>query len=126
MKPSLSVAAVVLSLLVLPAAGRAQEHAAPAPTLDAIATSHAASSGALRAELRAFLQRSEVREIAEHGGVDIETAQAAVEALSAEELSRLSGRLTEAQAALAGGDTLVISSTTIIIVLLILIIILVA
>jgi hypothetical protein len=36
MKPSLSVAAVVLSLLVLPAAGRAQEHAAPAPTLDAI------------------------------------------------------------------------------------------
>lgn len=87
---------------------------------------HAAESGAERAELRAFLERPEVREIAENGGVDIKTAQAAVAALDDDDLNRLSGHLTEAQATLAGGDTIVISTTAIIIGLLVLIVILVA
>lgn len=126
MKRSTPVILAALLVVTLPALARAQEHAAPTQTLDAIATSHAAESGAERAELRAFLERPEVREIAENGGVDIKTAQAAVAALDADDLNRLSGHLTEAQAALAGGDTIVISTTAIIIGLLVLIVILVA
>lgn len=126
MKRSLPVILAALLVMTLPAVGRAQDHAAPTQTLDAIATSHAAGSGAQRAELRAFLERPEVREIAERGGVDIKTAQAAVAVLDADDLNRLSGNLTEAQAALAGGDTIVISTTAIIIGLLVLIVILVA
>jgi hypothetical protein len=126
MNRCLSVAFAALLVVALPAAGRAQDHAAPAGTLDAIATSHAASTGTERAELRAFLDRPEVREIAERGGIDVETAQAAVATLEADEVNRLSGPLAEAQAALAGGDTIVISTTAIIIGLLVLIVILVA
>jgi hypothetical protein len=120
------IAVTALLFLVLPTAGRAQQHAASGETLDAIATSHAEAIDAERAELEAFLARPEVRDIAESGGIDILTAQAAVATLSTFDIDQLSGPLAQADAALAGGDTVVISTTAIIIGLLILIVILVA
>ena len=126
MRRSLPIAVTALLFLALPTAGRAQQHAAPAETLDAIATSHAESLDAGRAELRAFLARPEVRDIAASGGIDILTAEAAVTTMSVSDINRLSGPLAQADAALAGGDTVVISTTAIIIGLLILIVILVA
>jgi len=126
MRRSLPIAVTALLFLALPTAGRAQQHAASAETLDAIATSHAASIDAERAELEAFLARPEVRDIAESSGIDILTAQAAVATLSTSDIGRLSGPLAQADAALAGGDTVVISTTALIIGLLILIVILVA
>ena len=126
MRRSMPIAVTALLVLALPTAGRAQQHAASAETLDAIATSHAERIDAGRAELDAFLARPEVRDIAEAGGIDILTAQAAVATLSASDIDRLSGSLAQADAALAGGDTVVISTTAIIIGLLILIVILVA
>jgi len=126
MRRSLPVAVTALLFLALPTAVQAQQHAASEQTLDAIAASHAAGVDADRAELRAFLERPQVREIADRSGIDIVTAQAAVAVLSADEVDRLSSRLDQADLALAGGDNVVISTTAIIVALLILIIILVA
>jgi hypothetical protein len=126
MRRATPIAVTALLFLALPTAARAQQHAASAETLDAIATSHAEHIDAGRAELEAFLARPEVRDIAESGGIDILTAQAAAATLSTSDIQRLSGPLAQADAALAGGDTVVISTTAIIIGLLILIVILVA
>lgn len=126
MRRSLPFAVIALLFLALPSAAQAQQHAASVQTLDALATSHASSLDSGRAELRAFLERPEVRDIAEHGGIDIVTAQAAVASLSPDEVDRLSGQLAQADLALAGGDNVVLSTTAIIVGLLILIIILVA
>jgi hypothetical protein len=117
---------LALALLALPTAGLAQEHAAPPETLDAIAVSHAAGLEAERAELRAFLERPEVRRVAEESGLEVLTADAAVASLGERELASLAPPLAQAEAALAGGDSIVISTTAIIIALLVLIIILVA
>lgn len=128
MKHPLMFAFVVLLSFTLPATGFAQdqEHAASAETLDEIMVEHAATEEAKRAELRAFIERPEVREIAGQAGIDIRTAETAVASLSSEEIDGLSGELDAAKTALAGGDTVVISTTALIIALLVLIIILVA
>ena len=86
---------------------------------------HAGSVEAERAELRAFLERPEVREIAADAGLDVLSAKTAVASLDADEIRDLSARVDQVDAALAGGDTVVISTTAIIIGLLILILILV-
>ncbi|MFW6083874.1 MAG: PA2779 family protein [Gemmatimonadota bacterium] len=119
-------AVALIALLSVPAQGLAQEHAVSPEALDAMAVEHAASVEADRAELRAFLDRPEVRRVAAEAGVDVQTAVTAVASLSAEEVADLSGRVAQAEAALDGGDRIVISTTAIIIGLLILIVILVA
>lgn len=126
-RSSLFAAAAMLGL-VLPATAIAQEraHAASSGTLDDIVLAHAGTLEAERAELRSFLQRPEVREIADAAGIDIATAGTAVASLSAGEIRLLSGQVAQVDAALAGGDSVVISTTAIILGLLILIIILVA
>ena len=128
MKRTLELAFVVLLTFALPATGfaQAQEHAASAETLDEIVVEHADSEEAERAELRAFLERPEVREVADEAGIDIRTAENAVASLSSEEIAGLSGEFAAAKADLAGGDTVVISTTAIIIGLLVLILILAA
>lgn len=126
MRRLLPTAAALLALFVLSAPGIAQEHAVSPETLDAIAVDHASAAGADRAELRAFLQRPEVRSIADDAGIDVQTAATAVASLSDGDVADLSGRLAQAEAALAGGDRVVISTTAIIIGLLLLILILVA
>lgn len=128
MRHPLSLAIVALLSLALPATGFAQgqEHAASAEMLDEIVVEHAETRDAKRAELRAFIERPEVREIADEAGIDIRTAETAVASLSTEEIDGLSGELAAAKTALAGGDTVVISTTALIIALLVLIVILVA
>lgn len=120
--------AIALACFAAPATGVAQEraHVVSADQLDDIAVAHAGNQAAERAELQAFLDRPEVRQIAADAGIDIMTAETAVAALSADEIRLLSGELARADAALAGGDTLVISTTAIIIALLVVIIILAA
>lgn len=122
----LPTAAALLALFVLPAPGWAQEHAVSPEALDAIAVEHAATGQADRAQLKAFLDRPEVRRIAAEAGVEVQTAATAVASLSAEDVADLSGQLAQAEAALAGGDQVVISTTAIIIGLLLVILILVA
>lgn len=129
MRRSLPFAVAALLWLALPAAGLAQgheSHVAPPETLDAIAAAHAGTLEAERAELRAFLARPEVREIADDAGLDVVTAETAVASLGPDEIRDLSARVDQLDAALAGGDTVVISTTAIIIALLVVVIILVA
>ena len=128
MRHSLFFVATAMLGLALPATAVAQEraHVVSPETLDAIAATHAATLDAERAELRSFLQRPEVREIASDAGIDVMTAQTAVASLSAGEIRQLTGQLAQVDAALAGGDSVVISTTAIILGLLILILILVA
>ncbi|MFW6088863.1 MAG: PA2779 family protein [Gemmatimonadota bacterium] len=115
-------------LLSLPAAGlaQAQEHVVSVETLDAIVAAHDGTAETERAELRSFLQRPEVRQIADEAGIDVVTAETAVASLDAAEIRQLSGQLAQVDAALSGGDSIVISTTALIIALLVLIIILVA
>lgn len=128
MRRSLISAVLALAWFALPITGFAQEqaHVVSADGLDDIAVAHAGNQQAERAELLAFLDRPEVRQIADGAGIDIMTAETAVASLSADEIRLLSGELAQADAALAGGDTLVISTTAIIIALLVVIIILAA
>ncbi len=119
-------AVALLAWLAFPMDAVAQEHAVSPETLDAIAAEHAAAVDAERAELHAFLDRPEVRRVAADVGIDVKTAATAVASLSAEEVADLSGRLAQAEAALAGGDRIVISTTAIIIGLLVLIVLLVS
>lgn len=129
MRRSLPFAVAALVWLALPTVGLAQSHeshTASPETLDAIAAAHAGSVEAERAELRAFLERPEVREIAADAGLDVVTAETAVASLSPAETRDLSARVDQLDAALAGGDSVVISTTAIIVALLVLIIILVA
>ena len=79
-----------------------------------------------RAEIADFLEREDVREAAARRGIDLERVKAGVETLGAGQAGALAKRVQDAEAALAGGDTLVITSTTIIIILLVLLIIAVA
>lgn len=79
-----------------------------------------------RAALDAFLEKPEIRKVAEGAGIDIRRVESAAATLSDAELERLEPRLDAAEKALAGGDTLVIGSTTIIIALLVIILIIVA
>lgn len=127
MRRSFPFLAVAL-LFALPGTAHAQEegHIVSAEDLDAIALAHADESEGRRAELRAFLQRPEVRDIAADAGIDIGTAESAVAVMTPDDARRLSGQLAQVDAALAGGDTIVISTTAIIIALLIVIVLLVA
>ncbi len=84
------------------------------------------TTAADRAALDAFLDTRAVRDVSRAAGIDIGRLESAVATLGDAEIERLRPRLGDAEAALAGGDTLVIGSTTIIIALLILILILVA
>lgn len=126
MRRSMLSAAAALVLFAVPATGMAQDHAATTETLDAIALSHVGEVETDRAEVRAFLNRPEVRDVAGDAGFDIVAAESAVATLGATELRQLAGQVSQYDAALAGGDSLVISSTLVIILLLVLIIILVA
>lgn len=126
MKRQFFPAFVLLAWFAFPTSAVAQQHAVSAAELDAIAIDHATAVESDRAELEAFLDRPEVRRIAAEADIEVQTAATAVASLSAEEVADLSGRLAQAEAALAGGDQVVISTTAIILGLLLLIVILVA
>jgi hypothetical protein len=125
MKRILTLPVALVLFFAAPGAASAQEHVASAESLDAVVTSHAEALEADRAELRAFLARPVVAEIAADAGIDILSAQVAVAVLDAAEIRTVSNQVDRLDAALAGGDSVVISTTAIIVGLLILILVLV-
>jgi len=80
-----------------------------------------------RAAIREALNRPEVREAAQHFGVDINRINASVGTLAGNDLNRAATTARQVNERLAGGDSsVVLSTTTIIIVLLVLIVIIIA
>lgn len=117
-------AAIGLLLLTVPTAARAQEHSMTQQDLDAMVTAHAEQSNASRAVVEAFVARPDVVRAAEDAGIDVRKAEAAVTALSTEDVEQLAMQLDQLDSALAGGNgDITIPVTTVIIALLILILI---
>jgi len=117
-------AAIGLLLLTVPAAARAQEHSMTQQDLDAVVTAHAEQSNASRAVVEDFLARPDVVRAAADAGIDVRKAEAAVTALSTEDVEQLAMQLDQLDSALAGGNgDITIPVTTVIIALLVLILI---
>lgn len=103
------------------------EHVVDRGELETATAEATTPSEAQREAIRSVLERSEVEEVAEDHGVDLDRVKAAVAALGGEELRRVHAQAEKVDVALAGGDdTIVISATTVIIILLVLILIAVA
>lgn len=96
-------------------------------TLDQAIAVRAQQHDADRQAIRRMLERSQVRELAAHAGLDITRAEAAVGTLGATELHRLAEQARLVDDSLAGGQsTVTLPTTTIIIGLLVLILLIVA
>ncbi|TFG62917.1 MAG: hypothetical protein E4H28_07085 [Gemmatimonadales bacterium] len=116
MKRTRLAAALILFLLTLPAAARAQEHATTEQDLEAVVTSHAEVLDAGPAEVP--LESTEA-------GVDVLRRAEATFVLNAEDVKQLAVRPDRLDGALAGSDdAITIRTTTIIIGLLVLIVLL--
>ena len=94
-------AAIGLLLLTVPTAARAQEHSMTQQDLDAMVTAHAEQSNASRAVVEAFVARPDVVRAAEDAGIDVRKAEAAVTALSTEDVEQLAMQLDQLDSALA-------------------------
>ena len=104
-----------------------EPHAVTGEEIDALLADHVRTDREARSQVRAFLQRAEVRRVASDAGLDIRTAESAVASLDDAEARALADRVDRLDETLAGAnDAIVISTTTLIIALLVLIIILVA
>ena len=120
------VLAVCLALLVMAPAASAQDHVISRAALDKAVQQRVNQEQADRNVILSLLQRQDVRDIAAHAGLSIETAQTAVTMLHGKDLQQAAEQARQAQDGLAGGaSTVTISTTTIIIVLLIIILIVV-
>jgi hypothetical protein len=81
-----------------------------------------AQEDAARSTITTLLQRDDVRSMAEGYGLDVRRAEAAVSTLQGNELQRLSGLATDADAQLAGGDhTVTISLVSVLLIVIIII-----
>jgi len=119
--------AIFLSVLVLAPVVSAQDHVIGKSALDQAIQQRTGQEQADREAIRALLQRSEVRNVANKAGLSLEKAQAAVSTLQGQELQQAASQARQVQDNLAGGaSTIVISTTTIIIVLLVLLLVAVA
>lgn len=126
------VLAVLLSVLLIPAGAWAQaagprQHVADRAAVDRLLTAQADQASADRDAIRTLLRHPDVREIADRYGLSIERAEAAVNAMSGDQLHQLAGQARQADQALSGGaSTIVLSTTTLIIILLVVILLVVA
>jgi hypothetical protein len=121
--------AIPLILLVVAAmpAHAAQRHLVDSSQLAATVVEHVASQDADRAVVREALSRDEVKNVAASLGVDLTRANAAVETMSGEDLTRAADAARQVNRQLVGGaSSVVISTTTIIIILLVIILLIVA
>lgn len=117
---ALWLAAPQVNAQSLPSAAPGQAQAA----IDQALAAQAAVAAADRATIRRVLERSEVRQVAERMGVEIDRLQAGVGMLNATELAEVAEHARTVDQNLAGGaTTIVITTTTIIIILLIVILI---
>jgi len=112
--------AVLMAVLFIVPAARAQSHVIGKAALDQAVQQRVTQEQADRDAIRALLQREDVREVASKAGLSLEQAAAGVEMLHGDALGDLASQARQVQNDLAGGaSTVVISTTTIIIVLLI-------
>mgnify|MGYP003581121283 FL=1 len=108
-------------------AGAQDRHAVPSSALAAAVVDHARSLDADRDTIREALKKPEVRRVAEHMGIDLESAEASIDSLDASTVARAAESAQQVNEALVGGaSTVTISTTTIIIVLLLIILVVVA
>lgn len=119
------VSFVSVVLVVTPAVAQ-EAHVADQAAIDAALNGHVSEDDARRQDVLRVLQRDEVREVATKAQLDLKSVEAAVHTLEGDELAQLASMAYDAEAALAGGNTITLSTTTIIIGLLILILIIVA
>jgi hypothetical protein len=83
-----------------------------------------AQEDAARLAITTLLQRDEVRKLAEGHGLDLRRAEAAVGTLQGDELQRLSLLARDAEAQLAGGDTVIRISLVALLLIIIIVILL--
>jgi hypothetical protein len=122
-----SVAVFLIVWLMAPHVS-AQQTAPAAATgtqaaIDQALAARAAQAATDRESVRRVLARSEVREVAQRMGVDIERIHSSVSLLDPVELAQAAEQARAVEDALSGGATVVITTTTIIIVLLVVILI---
>lgn len=101
----------------------AQHVAGPATIEHALADARATDETNRTAVLKA-LEREDVREMADRFGVDLQTAESAVRALSGAELAELAAPAHALTADRAGGATTVVISVTTLLLILIIVILL--
>lgn len=117
------LALLAATLAFAPAAAQ-EAHVLSSEEIEGLVAERAAEADVDREALRAFLDRPEVRRIADDAGIDLQRAASAVATLEDGEAERLAIQARSLDEALAGGqDYVVISTTALIIALLILLII---
>lgn len=127
MRTLASIVLVTFSFLALvPRVDAQVSHVAPQSALDAAIQQHVAGTAADRDTVLRLLDRPEVQALAGDLGLDLRRAQSAVATLDGEELANLAAQASQAEQALAGGQSITISTTLIIIALLVLILLVVA
>lgn len=127
MRTSVSILAILLTVLTAVPRVHAQSHAATSSAIDAALQQHVSSTAADRADVLRVLEHSAVQEVAGQVGVDLRRAASAVATLDGQELATLAAQARQAEQALAGGQSRVVISTTMIIIgLLVLILLIVA
>jgi hypothetical protein len=123
----LLVTPLILLVVAASPANAAQRHLVDSSQLAATVVEHVASQDADRAAVRDALSRDEVKNVAATLGVDLTRANAAVDTMSGEDLTRAADAARQVNRQLVGGaSSVVISTTTIIIILLVIILLIVA
>ena len=118
--------AIVLSVLFMAPAVRAQQHVIDRAALDQAVQQRVARDRADREAVVALLRRADVRDVAARAGLSLERAETAAAALQGDDLHQIASQARQVQSDLAGGaSTITISTTTIIIILLVVILIVV-
>lgn len=120
--------AVALAVWLVAPQVNAQVITKPQPAtqaaIDQALAERAAAADTDRQMIRRVLDRSEVKDVADRMGVDIQRLQSAVGVLDADQLAQVASQARQVDQNLAGGaTTVVITTTTIIIALLIILII---
>jgi hypothetical protein len=116
----------VLTLIFSGSVFAQDRHAVPSNDLAQSVAQHVAKADADRAAIREALTKPEVRAVAEHAGIDIDRAAAAVGTLAPNELAQAAESARDVNDALVGGANITITTTTLIIILLLVILIIVA
>lgn len=122
MRTSVSILALLFTLVLVPGAQAQATHAAPQSALDAALQQRVSASSADREAILKLLERDEVKRIAGQTGLDLRRAQSAVATLDGADLARAAAQARQADQALAGGQSTVTISTTLIIIVLLVVI----
>jgi hypothetical protein len=120
---TLVTGAVLCALMTTttPALAQSAQHVASAAMMRDAMAAQASADTQTRDSLRSLLSRDQVRDVASRLGLDVRTAERAVATLTPDELTRLADPVRQAEAQLAGGNTIVISTTTLLLIIIIVI-----